>query len=818
MSIKTYFPILLAFLAPNLLADSGKPNVIIILADDQGYGDLSCTGNPILETPALDNLHNESIRFNDFHVAALCTPTRGELMTGIDAMHSNCSAVTKARHIPKRDLIMMPQIFKDNGYATGLFGKWHLGDNYPDRPMDKGFDKCVWIKGWGLRSESEYDNDYYATRYRDGIADKVETDMYCSDLWFLQAKNWMEAKQDAGESFFTYIALNAPHGPFDAPTEDYNYYKDKVTDEKLASFFGMIRNIDTNMASFEQWMVSRGLKDNTILIYMGDNGTPIGETVYNAGLRGKKGDHYEGGHRNVCFIRWPDGNLILPQTISTPTQVQDILPSLIDLAQLDNKTNAQFDGISLAPLLKGDVNDLEDRMFVVQYSKDNSDEDYKYSGSIIWDKWRLVLGNELYDLKNDLAQTTNVASQNPDVLNAMKAFYEDWWADVPRGNDQIVPLLVDLDNENPVMLNSAEWENNAVNAQWNIAAATGGSKGGELPLYIEKAGSYQIELSRWPFEFNQSLTTKGISQAIGGTPINQGVALPIEYGAIQLGTGAVVTNRKSNPNSTKISFNLNLNKGATTLQAWFKDAEQNDLCGAYYIRIGEVQDINWGENIIGNGNMEYGNEWVGIDKGTDMSLSYVSNEGVDNSCCLKLSTTSMNGNNLYALKREVDISLEQGDIVNINFTAKSSLSGVEIKPWIQDQTSLEWMPIGDKSSLSQEWKTYSYTSEIITPTSDKYQLKFWGYDIGVVLLDNVELFIQNESTGIFEEQKKSIHIYPNPVEEYLFLDKKCDYEIYNLLGKEVLYGSEQNIDVRKLNSGIYIISLENMMTKKFIKN
>ncbi len=793
-------------------ADSGQANVIIVLTDDQGYGDLSCTGNPILETPALDNLHYESIRFDDFHVAAKCTPTRGQLMTGIDAMRSNCSSVTKARHIPKRDLIMMPQIFKNNGYATGLFGKWHLGDNYPDRPMDKGFDKCVWIKGWGLRSESEYDNDYYATRYRNETDKKAETEMYCTDLWFHEAKNWMEAKQDAGEPFFTYIALNAPHGPFDAPTEDYNYYKDKVTNEKVASFFGMIRNIDTNMASFENWMISRGLKDNTILIYMGDNGTANGETVYNASLKGKKGSHYEGGHRAPCFIRWPNGNLILPQTISTPTQVQDILPSLIDLAQLNNTTNARFDGTSLAPLLKGDVNDIEDRKFVVQFAKDNSDEDYKYSGSIVWNKWRLVLGNELYDLTNDLSQTTNVAPQNPDVVNAIKTFYEEWWMDMPRGNDQIVPLCVDMENENPVELNSAGWETNSVNAQWNIATGAGGTKGGKLHLYIKEAGTYQIQLSRWPFEFNQSLISLGISQAIGGTTMSKGVALPIEYGAIQLGTGTVRTNRKSNPNSSKISFNINLNEGQTTLQAWFKDAEQNDLCGAYYIRIEEAQDSDFGENIIGNGDMKYGNEWVGIDKGTDMSLSYVSNEGVDNSRALKLKTSTMNVNDLYSLKRTVDISFAKKDIITVMFTAKSSVSGVDIIPWIQDQTSQEWMSIGDKSTLSQQWKTFTYTSEITTPTSDKYQLKFWGYDAGTVVLDNVELYIQNKLTGIFEKQKKSIRIYPNPVKEYLFLDKKSLYEIYNLAGRKVLYGSKQSIDVSKLTTGIYTISAKNMIT------
>ncbi|MFA7492802.1 MAG: sulfatase-like hydrolase/transferase, partial [Proteiniphilum sp.] len=265
-----------------------RPNVIIVLSDDQGYGDFSCHGNPVLKTPALDKLYDESIRFDNFHVSPLSTPTRGQLMTGLDAFHNKAATVLTGRNIIRRDVPTMPEIFSQNGYATGLFGKWHLGNSYPDRPMDRGFQKCIWHKGWGLLSEIEYDNDYYETRYLDSLKIK-QSGEYCTNLWFNKAMEWMDEMAIKKQPFFAYIALNAPHGPFHAPAQDFNFYMNKVDNSSTASFFGMIRNIDRNMERLDNWMEERGLKDNTLIVYMTDNGGTGGVDIYNAGMRGKKG-------------------------------------------------------------------------------------------------------------------------------------------------------------------------------------------------------------------------------------------------------------------------------------------------------------------------------------------------------------------------------------------------------------------------------------------------------------------------------------------------------------------------------------------------
>ena len=193
---------------------ANRPNIIVVLSDDQGYGDFSMHGNPILQTPTLDKLARQSIELTDFHVAPLCTPSRGQLMTGLDAYHNKAATVGSGSGIVKRDVMMMPELLKKNGYTTGLFGKWHLGESFPDRPMDNGFDKSIWVKGWGLLSETEYDNDYYETRYLDSLTTKYST-KYCSNLWFDKAMEWMGESAKNKKPFFTYIALNAPHGPFD---------------------------------------------------------------------------------------------------------------------------------------------------------------------------------------------------------------------------------------------------------------------------------------------------------------------------------------------------------------------------------------------------------------------------------------------------------------------------------------------------------------------------------------------------------------------------------------------------------------------------
>lgn len=557
-----------------------RPNVIVVLSDDQGYGDFSCHGNPVLKTPALDNLYNESIRFSNFHVAPLCTPSRGQLMTGLDALHNKAATVLTARNLMRRDVITMPEVFKQNGYRTGIFGKWHLGDTYPDRPMDRGFEKCVWHKGWGLMSEIEYDNDYYKTRYLDSTETRY-SDNYCTDLWFNKAMEWMDQIAAQKQPFFTYVALNAPHGPFYSPEEDYKLYRPQVPDSATASFLGMISNIDRNMGRLDQWLSKKGLKDNTLIIFMNDNGGTGGVKLYNAGMKAEKGSLYEGGHRAACFIRWPNGNLSKPGTVSYPSQIQDLLPTFIDLFDL-KIPQVQFDGASLASVIKKPkVSD--ERMFVVQYGGNERPE--KYACCVVFDHWRLVGENELYDLRADPGQMNNIAKTNPEVLKKMKSFYESWWAKTEPEINQFVPIVVGSDEENPVIINSNNWEKGAVNSQWKIAQAAGAVKGGICHIFAEKEGKYRVELSRWPFHLKRLLTAKGPATSYALTKMQMGKSVPIKYGCISINNTALFITSETSGNATKIVTEIYLPAGNSDLQAWFKDEDKNDLCGAYYVKL-----------------------------------------------------------------------------------------------------------------------------------------------------------------------------------------------------------------------------------------
>ena len=556
---------------------SSRPNVIVILSDDQGYGDFSCHGNPVLKTPALDKLHNESIRFGNFHVAALCTPTRGQLMSGLDAMHNKAATVLAGRNLMRRDIVTMPEVFSNNGYATGIFGKWHLGDNYPDRPMDRGFQKCIWHKGWGLLSEIEYDNDYYETRYLDSLETK-QSGEYCTNLWFNKSIEWMDEMAEKNQAFFTYLALNAPHGPFYSPAQDYNFYRYQVNDSATASFFGMIRNIDRNMARLDDWLEKTNLKKNTLVIFMTDNGGTGGVELYNAGMRDKKGSNYDGGHRAACFMRWPNGNFGDSRTVSSASQIQDLLPTFIDLFGLKLQNDYQFDGQSLKNVLFGEEAN-SNRMFVVQQGIP-----VKFGGCVVRGSWRLVGENELYNMDNDPSQQKSVATNYPEIYSSMRSFYEDWWKKIEPGINQFVPVVIGSPKENPVIFNSNNWVDGAVNTQWKVAQAGGDPKGGISHLHIAENGKYKIELSRWPFHLQRSLTSVGPKTSVGGAEIRSGKSVPIHFGCVSLNNSNPVLS-ESKVGATAISFEMEIRAGDNTFQAWFKNKEGKDICGAYYVKV-----------------------------------------------------------------------------------------------------------------------------------------------------------------------------------------------------------------------------------------
>jgi len=605
MSFRCLVPVLLSVLRIGVTAAAAEhPNLVVILTDDQGYGDLSCHGNPVLKTPYLDRLHDESIRLVDFHVAPMCTPTRGQLLTGRDALANGaycvCSGKTFLRPpAAEAALPTMAEIFAAARYRTAIFGKWHLGDNYPHRPQDRGFHEAVYHLGWGITSTPDFwDNDYFDDHFRHR-GEIEHYPGYCTDVWFDEAAEWTEACHERGEPFFAYLSTNAPHGPFFAPAEYRKPYEH--LDRDTAGFFAMIANLDENVARLDELLKRQGLRENTIFIFMTDNGGTGGIQVYNAGMRGAKASLYEGGHRVPCFLRWPAGGLRPPGDVHALTHVQDFLPTLIELCGLDTPKTARFDGTSLVPLLSGkEQPELAERMLVVQYGGLVDTEPKKWDAAVLWNRWRLVAGEELYDLGTDPGQKSNVAALHPEVVRKMREHYEAWWSRIEPGLDDFATIHLGSDAENPVRLSALDWLSDTlvVAAQPFDVRQLGQTEvvEGSLPLgrpqpalngpwnvLVERAGQYRISLRRWPEEADAAITAAlPPYEGVDGT-FAAGVALPAATARLKI--GPVDVSKPVRPGDKAVRFDVTLPRGKTLLESWFYDADGKELCGAFYVTV-----------------------------------------------------------------------------------------------------------------------------------------------------------------------------------------------------------------------------------------
>ncbi len=571
--------------------EAKRPNVIVILADDQGYGDFSVHGNPVLKTPNLDKLHEESVRLTDFHVAPMSSPTRGELMTGVDAMRNGCTAVCEGRSMPDVDLPMMPQFFKEAGYATGHFGKWHMGDSYPYRPHDRGFDVSLHLPGWGISSLPDFfHNSYFDPKLR--LNDEVvQKSGYSADVIFDEALMWIKGRADEGEPFFTYIASNTPHAPeyvapeYAAPYEAVGEYEGKKVP---SNFFGMIANLDENMAKLDEFLVANDLKENTIVIYTSDNGTQnkLAMQLHNAGMKGQKCSVFEGGHRSACFIRWPEGGLLHGQDVDQLTVIQDILPSLVDMCDLNGGVQPATDGVSLKEILTRKDAKLDDRMSVVHYRYKLKDGKWD-NAVVLWNKWRLTAPGKLFDIATDPHQDHNVAAENPEVVEAMNRHYDAWYAEAEKLYAKKRVIVVGSEISNPVELLANDWNGGYCD---NMNRLYAGKERGYHNINVETEGDYQIKMSRWQFDSGIALCGYDPelirpSDNIYMTPVDPSLAAkPIAQAQLKVGDSIdQIIETKSD--DTVATFNVHLPAGETTLEGVFRDKKGEAICGAFYIEV-----------------------------------------------------------------------------------------------------------------------------------------------------------------------------------------------------------------------------------------
>ncbi|MBM4076341.1 MAG: arylsulfatase, partial [Planctomycetes bacterium] len=430
-----------------------RPNIVFVLTDDQGYGDLSAHGNPLLQTPHLDRLHREGRRFTDFHVSPTCSPTRSALFTGRHEFKNGVTHTIYERERLTLNATTLAQVLKQAGYTTGIFGKWHLGDEPQYQPNRRGFDE-VFIHGGGGIGQTypgscgdAPGNTYFNPAiFHNGKFEK--TNGYCTDLFFDRATEWIESVKGQ-HPFFAYVATNAPHSPLQVRPEDEARYSGKTKDADVAKYYGMIANIDDNVGRLLQKLDEWGITNETLVIFMNDNGGTVGTRIFNAGMRGQKATAWLGGTRASSFWRWP--GTIAPGDCDALTAHIDFFPTIAELVGvgLSDSLKVQVEGRSLVPLLKNSHSEWPDRYLVTHFGRwpvggDPNLLKFKMC-SIRSRRWHMVSESggenpqwQLFDVSKDYGETTDVKRDHDNAVQELSIAYDEWWK-------SILPMLVNED-------------------------------------------------------------------------------------------------------------------------------------------------------------------------------------------------------------------------------------------------------------------------------------------------------------------------------------------------------------------------------------
>ncbi|TVQ02460.1 MAG: hypothetical protein EA359_11800 [Balneolaceae bacterium] len=397
-----------------------QPNILLIMTDDQGFGDVGYHGNPDIQTPNMDQLAQEGAWFRQFYVSSVCAPTRASLLTGRYSMRTGTQWVTRNLESMHPDEVTLAHIFREAGYKTAIFGKWHNGEHYPSNPFGMGFDLFFGFNGG-------HHNNYFDTQLEYN-GEMVQTEGYISDV--LTDSTIAFIKRNHNHPFLAYVPYNAPHSPFQLSDKYYDRYAAMGYDARTASAYGMVENIDDNLGRLLTTLDELGIAENTIVIFLTDNG-PNGQR-YNAFMRGIKASVHEGGVRVPMFFRWP-GKIDAGTVIEELTAHIDLLPTLVDLTGIPKTVTNPLDGSSFAGLLLNQQSNFpDDRLLFFHHSRWDSLE--VYPGSVRNHQYRLVREYdrdwELFDMKADPGQQFDITHLQPAMADSFKQAYYEWFGDV----------------------------------------------------------------------------------------------------------------------------------------------------------------------------------------------------------------------------------------------------------------------------------------------------------------------------------------------------------------------------------------------------
>ncbi|MCP5433319.1 MAG: arylsulfatase [Alphaproteobacteria bacterium] len=579
-----------------------RPNIVFILTDDQGYPPLGCHGHPLVQTPHLDRFHGEAVRFEDFHSGTTCAPTRAGLMTGHHCNSTGVWHTLGGRSLLRRNEWSLAEALRGAGYRTALFGKWHLGDEVPYRPQDRGFDLAVCHGGGGIAQQPDWwGNDYFDDTYRvNGAPRRFEG--YCTDVFFRLAEEFID--ECARTPFFCFVSTNAPHSPFNVAPRYRDLYADKASNENYARFLGMITNIDENFGRLRAHLAARGLEEDTILVFMSDNGqTPVDGSFrgqYNAGMRGLKGSPYEGGHRVPFFMRWPSGGIGGGRAVDALAAYVDFMPTILDLCGIAVPEGRSFHGQSLASLARGESGGSEwtDRVVVTDTQRLAYPVKWRLSCAMRG-RWRLIGRDWLYDLVSDPAQRTDVAAAHPEVVADLREAYEAWWELCAEQLDAETPIALGAPGQAVAVLNAHDLRNDLdLGVVWNQGQVRAGEAcHGWWEVDVAREGTFEIELRRWPVESGH-----GVADGIDGRDVEidleglqpgaedwfeGGRALPIDAAVLDI-SGLAQQHCALGPDAACASFRVALPEGPRRLRARFTSAN-GYYASAYYVYVRRLE-------------------------------------------------------------------------------------------------------------------------------------------------------------------------------------------------------------------------------------
>jgi arylsulfatase A len=475
------------------MLNAAQPNVLLIVTDDQGYGDFGFTGNDKIETPNLDRLAAQSVRFERFYVTPFCAPTRAALLTGRYPLQGGVHGVARGEETMRSEETTIAEVLKKAGYRTGLFGKWHNGENYPYTPNGQGFEEAL---GFNLG----HWNNYFDPSLRHN-AEWTKEKGWISDILSDHALGFIE--QNKAQPWFCYLAYNCPHSPFQCPDKEFQKYKAKGLDDTTACVYGMCENLDTNIArvlgKLDEWQ----LAENTIVLFMTDNGPNTERFV--SGLRGKKGSLYEGGSRTPLLVRWP-ARIKEPRVVPTLAHAIDILPTLCALTGVKPKTNFPLDGRSLVPLLEGSSAPWPEREIFIQ-NRARTDLQ-RTQGTVVTQRFSAVnagRGWELYDLQKDPGQKEDLAKNGDSrmIVDDLSAKFERWWSLTSAGvirDRPPVPVghraepIVEASAAQAELIGGIEYSAGAPNNAWIKGWAMPEARA-EWTISAAQPGTYELGIS-----------------------------------------------------------------------------------------------------------------------------------------------------------------------------------------------------------------------------------------------------------------------------------------------------------------------------------